>query len=71
MMTGSRPKLSHRAILTGIIAVSALPFLMLMLFPGRLHFVMDSASYLLFQNIAESTGSGTPNEYLTGKRIDG
>ncbi len=53
MMSGSYPKLSHRAILTGVAAASALPFLMVMLFPGQLHFVMDSASYLLFHNIAE------------------
>ena len=44
---------SPRATLALTIIASSLPFLMVMLFPGQLHFVMDGASYLLFHNIAE------------------
>jgi PAS domain S-box-containing protein len=44
---------SPRATLAASIIASSLPFLMVMLFPAQLHFVMDSASYLLFHNIAE------------------
>ena len=53
-MIGNRlNKLSPRTILSGTIIASCLPLLMVMLFPAQLHFAMDSASYLLFHNIAE------------------
>ena len=53
-MAGNQSKqFSPGTILTGTIIVSSLPYLVVMLFPSRLHFVMDSASYLLFHNIAE------------------
>jgi hypothetical protein len=44
---------SPRATLVASIIASSLPFLMVMLFPAQLHFVTDSALYLLFHNIAE------------------
>jgi PAS domain S-box-containing protein len=46
-------QLSPRVILAGTAIASLLPFLMVMLFPGQLHFVMDGVSYLLFHNTAE------------------
>ena len=53
MTTRFFPHASPRATLAVSIIASSLPFLMVMLFPDQLHFVMDSASYLLFHNIAE------------------
>jgi PAS domain S-box-containing protein len=53
MTPRSFPQPLPRAILAGTIIASFLPFLMVMLFPDQLHFVMDSVSYLLFHNIAE------------------
>ena len=53
MTTRSFPHMSPRAILVASIIASSLPFLLVMLFPDQLHFVMDGASYLLFHNIAE------------------
>jgi PAS domain S-box-containing protein len=45
--------MSPRVPLAASIIASSLPFMMVMLFPDQLHFVMDNASYLLFHNIAE------------------
>ena len=44
---------SPRAVVAETVIASSLPFLMVMLFPAQLHFVMAGASYLLFHNIAE------------------
>jgi PAS domain S-box-containing protein len=53
MTSGLFPHMSPRATLAATIIASSLPFLLVMIFPDQLHFVMDSASYLLFHNIAE------------------
>ncbi len=53
MISRSFPLFSSRVILTGTILASSLPLLLVVLFPARLHFVMDSTSYLLFHNITE------------------
>jgi PAS domain S-box-containing protein len=44
---------SPRTILAGTFTLSALPLVIVMMFPSRLSFVMTPASYLVFHNIAE------------------
>jgi PAS domain S-box-containing protein len=45
--------LSPGTILAGTFILSALPLVIVEMFPGQLKFVMDAASYLVFHNIAE------------------
>jgi len=57
-VTHSSPgQFSPRTILAGTAIASSLPFLMVMLFPAQLHFVMSSISYLLFQILQSSSAS--------------
>jgi signal transduction histidine kinase len=44
---------SPRRVLTALVVASALPFLLVVSFPERLHVVMSPGPYLVFHNIAE------------------
>jgi signal transduction histidine kinase len=44
---------SYRTVLAGTFILSALPLLIVEIFPGQLKFTMAPASYLVFHNIAE------------------
>jgi two-component system, cell cycle sensor histidine kinase and response regulator CckA len=44
---------SPRTLLAGILILSALPLLIVEMFPGQLKFVMQPAAYIVFHNIAE------------------
>jgi PAS domain S-box-containing protein len=46
-------RFSPVTIIAFVFALSALPFLIIELFHSRLYYVMDTASYLVFHNIAE------------------
>ncbi len=46
-------QLSPRIILAGTIILSALPLIIVQMFAGRLNFVMATASYVVFHNLAE------------------
>ena len=52
-MQKSLKQWSTRKVLAGTFILSALPLLIVELFPGQLKFVMDAAPYLAFHNIAE------------------
>src|SRR5512147_2426152 len=44
---------SSRTLLAGILILSALPLLIVEMFPGQLKFVMNPPAYIVFHNIAE------------------
>lgn len=52
-MSNTYERLPARTVLTATLLLSSLPIILIVVFPGKLDYVMPSAPYVLFHNISE------------------